>query len=76
MVKIKTINIRKLGFNEFAEKPVVDVETIDAIESDNNRCKLRPSMVGIFYKRSARRQLQYFCEHGGGIRRRRVQPGI
>ena len=50
MVKIKTINIRKLGFNEFAEKPVVDVETIDAIESDNSRDKLRPSMVGIFYK--------------------------
>ncbi len=49
MVKIRTINIQKLGFNEFAEKPVVDVETIDAIEGDN-RTKLRPSMVGIFYK--------------------------
>lgn len=49
MVKVKIINIQKLGFNEFAEKPVVDVETIDAIEGDN-RTKLRPSMVGIFYK--------------------------
>ena len=50
MVKIKTINVSKLGFDEFAKKPVVDVETIDAIDKDNNREKLRPSMVGIFYK--------------------------
>lgn len=50
MVKIKTINVQKLGFNEFAKNPVVDVETIDAIDHDGNRAKLRPSMVGIFYK--------------------------
>lgn len=50
MVAIKTIPIQKLGFNEFAEIPIVDVETIDAIDHDHNRAKLRPSMVGIFYK--------------------------
>jgi hypothetical protein len=49
MVKIRTINIKKMGFNEFAKKPVVDVETIDAIEGDD-KTKLRPSMIGIFYK--------------------------
>lgn len=49
MVKIKIVNIQKLGFNELAKKPVVDVETIDAINNDN-RTKLRPSMVGMFYK--------------------------
>jgi len=50
MVKIKTINIQKLGCNEFAEMPVIDVETIDAIDTDNPREKLKPSIVGIFYK--------------------------
>ena len=50
MVKIKTISIKKIGFNEIAEKPIVDVETIDAIDYNNNITKLRPSMVGIFYK--------------------------
>src|SRR3989338_8896998 len=50
MATIKTISIQKLGCNEFAEMPVIDVETIDAIDNDSNRHKLRPSMVGIFYK--------------------------
>ncbi len=50
MVKIKIVSIQKLGFNAFAEKPVVDVETIDAIDNDSNRTKLRPSIVGVFYK--------------------------
>lgn len=50
MIKIKTINIQKLGFNEFAEKPVVDVETIDAIDGVKDKANLRPSIVGIFYK--------------------------
>ncbi len=50
MVKIKTINIKRLGFNEFAKRPVIDVETIDAVDFDENRKKLRPSMIGIFYK--------------------------
>lgn len=50
MIKIKTINIKKLGFDEFAKKPVIDVETIDAINNDNNRTKLRPSIIGVFYK--------------------------
>ena len=49
MVKIKTINIQELGFDEFAEKPIVDVETIDAIKG-GNITRLRPSMVGILYK--------------------------
>ena len=50
MVKIKTIDIKELGFNEFAEKPVVDVETIDLIDRSRSISSLRPSMVGIFYK--------------------------
>jgi len=50
MVRIKTIHIKKLGFNEFAKKPIVDVETIDAIDHNKNKSELTPSMVGIFHK--------------------------
>jgi len=50
MVKIKTINVNKLGFNEFAQIPVVDVETIDPIDNQRDLVNLIPSMVGVFYK--------------------------
>ena len=49
-MKVKITYPNKIGFNEFAIRPIIDVETIDDLKSKKIN-ELKPSIVGIFYKK-------------------------
>ncbi len=50
-MKVRIVYPNKLGYNEFAKTPVIDVETVESLdEKDVN--ELTPSVVGIFYRKT------------------------